>query len=409
MPICLASVSLNPTRASSGLMKTQYGTRRPRVVREVVAHDPEVVEGRMGELRAAGALAHRPDPGHRRLEPLVDRHVAARTEFDPGELEADPFRVRRAAGGHEHVGAAENPLARRRPDMELHPFPGVALDRPRLGTEDHVDAILCEDRLDRLRDIRILAGHELRPVLDHRHPAAEAAESLREFHADIATAEHDQVLGQAIEFEHLYRGQRSRGCEARDLGNGRMRAEIEKNPLGLDPPDPSSGHPHLDGVRGHEVALAEDEVEPVRCELLAMNFDHPVDHRALAPTDARHIRGHRSGPQAVGRRVMEKVSDFGAVDLILARQAGYVRAGTADQGTLDHDRSSSLPRKFPRDVFARLAAAEDVIFDLVGFRHRLLRCDLHDGSCNGRVDPGVFLSFVTEVDRSVSAHPVRCI
>ena len=96
-------------------------------------------------------------------------------------------------------------------------------------------------------------------------------------------------------------------------------------------------------------------------------------------------------------------------DLVLARQAGYVRAGTADQGTLDHDRSSSLPRKFPRDVFARLAAAEDEIFDLVGFRHRLLRCDLHDGSCNGRVDPGVFLSFVTEVDRSVSAHPVRCI
>ena len=57
--------------------------------------------------------------------------------------------------------------------------------------------------LHRLRDIGILPAHELRAGLDHRHAAAESAVGLGHFEADIAAAEHDQMRGHVVEFEHL--------------------------------------------------------------------------------------------------------------------------------------------------------------------------------------------------------------
>ena len=58
-------------------MNMQYGISRSRVVRacpamprEIVAHDAEVVECHVCELRAPGALAHRPNAGRGRLQAL---------------------------------------------------------------------------------------------------------------------------------------------------------------------------------------------------------------------------------------------------------------------------------------------------------------------------------------------------
>ena len=45
----------------------------------------------------------------------------------------------------------------------------------------------------RAADVGVLAAHQLRPMLDDRHAAAEAAVSLGEFETDIAAAEYDQM------------------------------------------------------------------------------------------------------------------------------------------------------------------------------------------------------------------------
>src|SRR3981189_1804266 len=176
--------------------------------------------------------------------------------------------------------------------LEGHPSAGAAPGRPRLSAEDHVDAVVFEDRTDRFGDVRILASHELPPELDHGHPAAEAAEGLREFHADIAAAEHDQVLGQPVEFECLYMGQGSSIGQARNAGNCRLRAEIEKDTLRLDPPHPARCQSDVNGPGANEAALPEEEFEPVGCKPLAMDLNQAVDHLLLTLAYTLHVRGH---------------------------------------------------------------------------------------------------------------------
>ena len=87
--------------------------------------------------------------------------------------------------------------------MEADALSGPPLDPEHLGRKENLDPFVTEEPPDGVRDVGILPADQLRPVLDHRHAAAETAVSLGQFEADIAAAEHDQVRGQAIEFEHL--------------------------------------------------------------------------------------------------------------------------------------------------------------------------------------------------------------
>src|SRR3712207_9337588 len=122
----------------------------------------------MRELWAPGALAHCPDAGRGRLQALVDLHIAARAQRYPGDIEADALRVRRATGGHEDVAALDDLLAGGAAQPETHPVTRAALDRLRVGAEFHVEAVLHERRADRLGHVRVLAGHELRAMLDRK-------------------------------------------------------------------------------------------------------------------------------------------------------------------------------------------------------------------------------------------------
>ena len=72
---------------------------------------------------------------------------------------------------------------------------------------------------------------------------------------------------------------------------------------------------------------------------------------------------------AVRRGATDEVRDLGASDHVLARQARDVWTRASDQGALDHDDGPALLRQLPRDVLARLAAAEDDVLDLYGLSH----------------------------------------
>src|SRR5207253_14650 len=101
------------------------------------------------------------------------------------------------------VAAFDEPLATRRPHAEAHTLPGPPLDLERLGRQEDLDPLVAEELADGVRDVGVLLGKKLRPVLDHRHAAAETAVSLCELEADVAAAEHDQVRGQTVELERL--------------------------------------------------------------------------------------------------------------------------------------------------------------------------------------------------------------
>ena len=64
--------------------------------------------------------------------------------------------------------------------------------------------------MDFLRDVGILARHQLRPDFDDSHFGAEAAIGLRQFEAGIAAADHDQMLRQDVELERFDMRQRFR-------------------------------------------------------------------------------------------------------------------------------------------------------------------------------------------------------
>ena len=73
---------------------------------DVIAHDAEIIEGDMRKVRAAGAIARRPNAGDGGLQAFVDFHVAARSRFDAGQFQV--ICVGRPAAGDQEMGALEN-------------------------------------------------------------------------------------------------------------------------------------------------------------------------------------------------------------------------------------------------------------------------------------------------------------
>src|SRR6202012_2940025 len=76
--------------------------------------------------------------------------------------------------------------------------------------------------------VGILAANDLRGRVDDRHSTAETPVSLREFEADIAAAQDDQMRRHIIDFENVDVGKRPSRLEAGDTRHGAMRADIEK-------------------------------------------------------------------------------------------------------------------------------------------------------------------------------------
>ena len=91
---------------------------------EVGQHHAEVVLADVREVRAAGAVAHRPDTLGRRPEPRVDLDVPFFVRLDPRLLQADAVGVRRAPPGDEQVRPLDHAAAR----VEADGLAGSPLD-----------------------------------------------------------------------------------------------------------------------------------------------------------------------------------------------------------------------------------------------------------------------------------------
>ena len=153
---------------------------------QIVANDAKVVFGYVGEQRAAGAFAQRPDVRRACLQPLVDANVTATVQLDADLAEADPGGVRNAPRCDEDVAPLDVLLAGVRADVKADPLSGLAVHMEELGRDKNLDAFVSENPPHLMQDVEILPSHELRPGLDDGHVAAEATVSLRQFEAGIA-------------------------------------------------------------------------------------------------------------------------------------------------------------------------------------------------------------------------------
>jgi hypothetical protein len=147
----------------------------------------------MRKLRAAGALADRPGVGCRRLQPVVDADIAVRVQLDAGFLKPDPRGIGHAPRRGQNVAALDFLLTGGCAHGQADAAARSALDIEGLGLEEKLNPLFPQNSKHFIGNIGILAGHRLSTGLDNRHPAPEAAISLRQFEADIAAAQDDQV------------------------------------------------------------------------------------------------------------------------------------------------------------------------------------------------------------------------
>jgi hypothetical protein len=83
------------------------------------------------------------------------------------------------------------------------------------------------------------------------------------------------MRGKPIELERLDMGQRSRVGQPGNVGNGRVRAQIEKDALALKVPCPSLREPNFDCLGSDEAAFAKNEVQTVDRKPRLVGRDQP--------------------------------------------------------------------------------------------------------------------------------------
>jgi hypothetical protein len=140
-----------------------------------------------------------PNTGCRRLQPLVDTDDAALIQLDAGLFKSYPRSVRNPSHGDEDVAALDRFFTGRHAQRQADPVTGLAVHTQRLGRHDEPDTFVAEDLPHGVRDVRILATHDLWPGLDDRHLAAEPAVGLRHFEAYITATQHNQMSGPVVQ------------------------------------------------------------------------------------------------------------------------------------------------------------------------------------------------------------------
>ena len=236
----------------------------------------------------------------------------------------------------------------------------------------HGDSFIGKHLHDRGRDVWVLATGDLWAAFDDGHPAAKAAIGLRQLQPDISAAEHDEVLGQPIEFQHLDISERRRRVEPRNVGDRRARPDIDHHLIPGEHTAAAIVEADRDRLRRHKPASAHNQLGTARPVALEVHGDQPVDHLALMRQDFGHIHrnGRRHRAEPVG--MADEIGDLGAPDLVLAGQAVRVGAGATDQLAFDNGGALSGARHMPGEEFAGLAATEDEDVNPFRFRHRQL-------------------------------------
>jgi hypothetical protein len=179
--LCLAFAQSDPSqwRLGEHAIGHQTAARAAVGTGQIVPGDPKIVDRDVSKLRAAGALADRPDIGRRRLQPVIDTDIAVCVQLDAGFLKPDAGGIGNAPCRGQDVAALDLLLARRRAHRQADAVARSALDSEGLRLEEKLNAFFSQNSVHFIDDVGILAGHQLSTGLDHGHAAPKAAIGLR--------------------------------------------------------------------------------------------------------------------------------------------------------------------------------------------------------------------------------------
>ena len=136
------------------------------------------------------------------------------------------------------------------------------------------------------------------------------------------------------------------------------------------PDQPATGD--LDGVGGHEPALALDVVDLAGLHEPLQALVEPADDAVLVAVDPAHVDRLEGRLDAELLALACAVGDLGRVQQRLGRDAAHVQAGAAELALLDErDRQAQLGRPQGAGVAAAATSEDDDVVGVLGFsRHR---------------------------------------
>ncbi len=158
-----------------------------------------------------------------------------------------------------------------------------------LRVQAHLDTFALENILHRRRYILILTRYETRRLLQHRHAAAEAAVHLRKLQADVAAADHHQMLGQSIHIHNARVREVRHVLQRRPVRHEWTAADVNEDFLRRE----------LSTIHAHAVRAREARVPPVKREVrhaldpVGDTVDRGGHDRVLARLNRLHVDANR--------------------------------------------------------------------------------------------------------------------
>src|SRR6185436_9159340 len=234
--------------------------------------------------------------------------------------------------------------------------PRLGLQADALCTRADRDPLGLEDLADRLRHVLVLARDEARRHLDDRHARAEAPEHLGELEADVAPADHDQVLRHEVDVHQRLVGEVGDFVDPFQLRHQRPAADVEEDFFGLkDVPVDLNRGSVLEARMTLDHARALQPAHP-----LLQGAARTGDDLVLARFDPLHIHsGFSTHRYAVLGGSLGKARGVGARHHGLGGRAAIVHAGAAELVALDHGDFHPGAREARGERRPGLAGADD--------------------------------------------------
>src|ERR1700749_1746070 len=160
----------------------------------------------MSERTLAVAVAQGPNPGDTGPQLIIDLDESVLINLNAAFFESQVGVIGHSPNCDEYMRACDL----RRADRTIHVCchrPAIRGELNAFGVEAHLNTLCLERGLDRRGYFYILVGQQTRLLLYHCDVAAKASIHLREFKADVTSADDDQMRRQLLELEKRRAGQ----------------------------------------------------------------------------------------------------------------------------------------------------------------------------------------------------------
>src|SRR6266851_5898398 len=261
---------------------------------------------------------------------------------------------------------ASRDLLRSLASLELRAYARSDLfEKRHLRRVENLDSVFLEDFLDLGGNVGVFAQNQPRIAVHDRHARTEPSEHLAELKSYVATAEHDEMLGQLGQLHDARGIEEANRIEPRDWRHGGPAACIDYDALAPELARATAFQFHDDALRALESGLAEDQFDIGGfLERLLNVVAEALDHAALALVHPTHVHRHGTGADAVIFRAPSEISDASAGQHGLGRRAADVDAGAADVLALDHRDLPACASERQRERLRRLPGANDDCVEL---------------------------------------------